>query len=96
VKRFIRPLIVIAAVALVAFTLYRNVYSADPDTRAKAMAIADEHAACGKACKHTREEETFHITARTYSYGYENGRRMTVRCARPYIAFGAYACQVTQ
>ena len=95
-KRYLGPVIAIAVVALVAFTLYRNVYASNPELRAQASAMADEHAACGKTCKHTHIEETFHITERTYSYGYENGRRMTVRCARPYLAFGAYACQVTQ
>jgi len=85
--------LVIALVALVAFTVYQNVFSDDAAVRAMAQSAA--HDAC-KDCKPVRIDGKRGVLAESFEFTMTNGASVAVSCRRPYIAFGAYACTATK
>jgi hypothetical protein len=88
--------IVIAFLALVAVTAYRNVFADDSAVRAQAEKLGREAAGCGDACKVTRLEGSRGVLSETLTYTFQTGATVVVKCRRAYIAFGDYACEAAK
>jgi hypothetical protein len=85
--------LVLALVALVAFTVYRNVLA--DDSAVRTMAEQQAHDAC-KGCKPTRIDGKRGVISESFDFTMSNGASVAVACRRPYIAFGDYACTATK
>lgn len=88
--------LVIAFVALSAWTAYTNVYSDDSALRARAEKLAREKLGCADKCKLVRAEGTRGIFKETIAYTFTRTGVVTVTCKRPYIAFGEHVCTATK
>jgi len=80
--------------ALVAWTVYANVVSADQHVVARAEALAREKTGCGSGCTRTRLEGSSRVIDKRYAFTFEKGGVVKVVCRRPYIAFGDFACTI--
>jgi Tfp pilus assembly protein PilV len=84
---------VIALLALVAFTVYRNVFADDSAVRAMAETLARD--TCS-TCKVTRIEGKRGVLEESFDFTMQNGAGVAISCRRPYIAFGDVACTATK
>jgi hypothetical protein len=84
--------IVIAFLALVAWTAYRNVFADDRAVRAQAEKLARDTAGCGASCTIARLEGSRGMLGETITFTMHPTGTITVKCRRAYIAFGDYAC----
>jgi len=85
--------LVIALIAVSAFTVYRNVLADDSAVRAMAETLA--HDTCHD-CKTTRIEGKRGVLGESFEFTMQNGAGVAISCRRPYIAFGEYACTATK
>jgi hypothetical protein len=95
VKKVI-ALVIAVFVALVAWTVYANVLSSDLEVRATAELAARAKAGCGEKCSLARMEGSRGAFAETLDFTFRNAGTIHVTCRRPYIAFGAYACEAAK
>ena len=87
--------VLFALIALMAFTVYRNVFADDSAVRTMAEQRARDTAGCGD-CKTTRIEIKRGVLSESFELTMQNGASVAVSCRRPYIAFGGYTCTATK
>ncbi|HEY5928646.1 MAG TPA: hypothetical protein VIV11_43470 [Kofleriaceae bacterium] len=87
--------VVVAFLALVALTAYRNVFADDAAVRAQAEKLARDKAGCGASCTVTRMEGSRGVLTETLTFTFGSSGTVTMKCRRAYIAFGAYTCSAS-
>jgi hypothetical protein len=95
VKRAI-AIVVAVFVALALWTVYANVLSSDVEVRATAELAARAKAGCGEKCSLARMEGSRGAFSETLDFSFRDAGTIHVTCRRPYIAFGAYACEASK